>query len=509
VAIQLNDTHPSIGIAEMMRILLDDYGLKWDDAWQVTVGTFSYTNHTLMPEALETWPVDLIGHMLPRILQIIFEINHRFLTDVRRRYPEDHELVKRVSVIDESEGRKVRMANLAFVGSHRVNGVAAIHTELMKTTVFADLHRLFPTRIVNKTNGITPRRWLLHANRGLAELITQHIGDGWVADLSRLKALESLAQDERFQEEFRAVKRANKERLARRYTREVHGTALDVDGMFDVHVKRMHEYKRQLLNLLHVVTRYNRIRSNPSLDIVPRVVVFAGKAAPGYYMAKLIIKLINDVGAFINNDPVMRGRLAVVLLPDYNVSSAEVIIPAAELSEQISTAGTEASGTGNMKLALNGALTIGTRDGANIEIGEEVGEDNLFFFGLTADEVAAARSGKHEPWRYVENNPELRRVLDMIGRGYFSPDEPERFRPVVESLTTFGDYFLLLADYAPYIACQERIDAIYRRPFEWTRRAILNVARIGKFTADRTVKEYAADIWNVGGQAPASARIAS
>jgi len=433
---------------------------------------------------------------LPRHLQIIYEINHRFLGDVIHTHPGDPDLVRRMSLVDESGGRHLRMAHLAIVGSHTVNGVAQIHTDLMKRTIFADFDRLYPGKIVNVTNGITPRRWLNQANPGLAGLITSRIGDGWVKDLDQLKRLVPLADDAGFRADFAAAKRANKERLAALVQRRL-GLDVDADSLFDVHVKRMHEYKRQLLNLLHVVTRYNRLRATPSGDAVARTVIFGGKAAPGYAVAKLIIKLINDVADIVNHDPRLGGRLKVVFMPNYNVSTAEDIIPAADLSEQISTAGTEASGTGNMKLALNGALTIGTLDGANIEIGNAVGEGNIFIFGLTAGEVAARRAAGYNPWDIYHSNEELRRVLDMIASGYFSSDAPDRFRPILDVLTTHGDFFLLLADYASYVACQERVDALYRDPDEWARRAILNIAGMGRFSSDRAVLEYARNIWNV------------
>jgi starch phosphorylase len=497
VAIQLNDTHPAIAIPELMRLLIDVHGLTWEEAWDITVRTFSYTNHTLLPEALETWPVELFEAMLPRHLKIMYEINHRFLQSVFHRFPGQLELMRRMSIFDDGAGRRVRMAHLAFVGSHRVNGVAAIHTELMKTGIFADFHRVFPDRIVNKTNGITPRRWLNQANRPLAALMSSNIGEDWISDLSQLRRIEPQADDPEYQAVFRSVKRMAKERLSA-YTQERLGITLNVDSMFDVQVKRIHEYKRQLLNVLHVITRYNRIRANPGADILPRTVIFAGKAAPGYHVAKMIIRLINAVADVVNNDPVSKDRLTVLFLPNYNVSKAEIIIPAADLSEQISTAGTEASGTGNMKLALNGALTIGTRDGANIEIGQEVGEENIFFFGLNADEVAEMRdAGTYDPWYHYHNNGELRQVLDMLAGGYFSPDDPTRFMPIVDLLTRWGDFYMLLGDYQSYIDCQDRVDQMYRQSHDWTRRAILNVARIGKFSSDLTVLDYAKDIWKV------------
>ncbi len=493
VAVQLNDTHPAIAVPELMRILVDLHGLAWDQAWDITTRTFSYTNHTLMPEALETWPVELFERVLPRHLQIIYEINHRFLKDVIHHHPEDPDLWARMSIIDEGHGRRVRMAHLAIVGSHKVNGVAELHTQLMKDTIFNDFHQLWPDRIVNMTNGITPRRWLDQANPGLSALISMHIGNDWLKDLSQLERLAPLADDARFRAAFAQVKRDNKARLARLITQRLH-VAIDPDSLFDVQIKRLHEYKRQLLNVLHVVTLYNRLRAGG--DCVPRTVIFSGKAAPGYRQAKLTIKLINDVADIVNNDPVVRDRLKVVFIPNYDVTTAQDIIPAADLSEQISTAGTEASGTGNMKLALNGALTIGTLDGANIEIRQEVGAENFFIFGLTAPEVANLHQAGYPPLDYYQNNEELRHVLDVIRDGYFSPDERDRFQPIFDALTTGGDRFLLLADYASYIACQQDVETLYRDREGWVRKAILNVAHMGKFSSDRTIGEYAKHIWH-------------
>ncbi|MCC7168464.1 MAG: glycogen/starch/alpha-glucan phosphorylase, partial [Rhodospirillales bacterium] len=504
VAIQLNDTHPSMAVAEMMRLLLDVYGLEWEEAWNVSVGVFSYTNHTLLPEALETWPLPLIETMLPRLVQIIFEINRRFLDEVSHRFPGDAELIRRVSLIDESGEKRVRMANMAFVGSHRVNGVARIHTDLMKTTIFADFQRIYPDRIVNKTNGVTPRRWLNQANRDLSALITKEVGEDWTADLDQLRKLVGVAEDRGFQDSFRAIKKANKHRLAK-LVKERLDITLDDKSLFDVHVKRIHEYKRQLLNVLHVITRYNRLRAGgKGSNLVPRTAIFAGKAAPGYWMAKLIITLINDVAKVVNSDPAVKDRLKVVFLPNYNVSLAQRIIPAADLSEQISTAGTEASGTGNMKLALNGALTIGTRDGANIEIAEEVGEENVFFFGLLADQVMMLhQSGTYDPTALVQANDELAQVIDQLGSGFFSPDQRDRYRPIVDTLTRNGDFYLLVADYPDYIATHAKVDALWKTPKDWTAKAILNVARMGKFSSDLTVLDYATDIWNVRPYRPA------
>jgi len=494
VAIQLNDTHPSIAIPELMRLLLDIHHLEWNHAWDITTRTFSYTNHTLMPEALETWAVSLFESVLPRHLQIIYEINQRFLKGVMHHFPGDNELIKRMSIIDETHGRRVRMAHLAIVGSHHVNGVARLHSELMRTTIFADFDRYYPGKLTNITNGITPRLWLNQANPGLTSLITNRIGKEWITDLSQLRQLAKLVGDRAFQAEFRTVKRANKERLAELVMDRL-AIEINPDSLFDVQVKRIHEYKRQLLNLLHVVTLYNRIRANPSLDVVPRTVIIAGKAAPGYATAKLIIKLANSIADIVNNDPAVRGLLKLVFIPNYDVSTASIIIPAADLSQQISTAGTEASGTGNMKLALNGALTIGTLDGANIEIMEEVGKDNIFIFGLDAQEVAAMKGSGYNPWDYYHANAELKQALDMIASGYFSPEQADRFQPIVNNLTHGGDPYLLLADYAAYVAAQERVEALYRDQQQWTHHAILNVAGMGKFSSDRAIGEYAEKIW--------------
>jgi len=495
VAIQLNDTHPSIAVPELMRVLVDLRGLDWERAWNITRRTFSYTNHTLMPEALETWPVSLMENVLPRHLQIIYEINRRFLAEVVHRNPGDVELMRRMSLVDEDKGRRVRMAYLSIVGSHHVNGVAQIHTDLMKSTIFSDFDRFYPDKIVNITNGITPRRWLNQANPGLTQLITAHIGKGWITELGQLEKLAHFAKDKAFREQFRAIKHANKVKL----TGLIHsklGINVNPMSLFDVQIKRIHEYKRQLLNVLHIVTRYNRIRANPSGDFLPRTVIFGGKAAPGYARAKLIIKLINDIADVVNNDPAVRDLLKVVFLPNYDVTSASDIVPAGDLSEQISTAGTEASGTGNMKLALNGALTIGTLDGANIEIRDHVGAENIFIFGLTAAE-ASDLSSYYNPWDYYHGNGELKQALDMIGGGFFSPDDPERYRSIFDTLTVGGDRYLLLADYAAYIACQEQVDALYRDTQQWMQKAILNVAGMGHFSSDRTIGEYAEKIWKM------------
>ncbi len=495
VAIQLNDTHPAIAIPELMRILLDLHDLEWEHAWKIVTGTFSYTNHTLMPEALETWPVSLFGKILPRHLQIIYEINHKFLDEVGRRHPGDTELLRRMSIVSEGGEPAIRMAHLAIIGSHKVNGVARLHTELMKHTIFADFDRYYPGKFLNKTNGVTPRRWLHHVNPGLTGLISERIGTDWTRDLDRLRALEPLAGDPGFRAAFREVKYRNKLRLTGLIRHHL-GILISPDAMFDVQIKRMHEYKRQLLNLLHVVTVYNRLRTGQGAgEQVPRMVLFAGKAAPGYFMAKLIINLINDVAEVINRDPAVGDLLRVIFVPNYDVSTASDIIPAADLSEQISTAGMEASGTGNMKLALNGALTIGTLDGANVEIREEVGDDNIFIFGNTVDQVATLRRQGYAPIDYYQKNNELKQALDMIAEGAFSPHDHARYRPLFDALIHGGDKYLVLADYAHYIECQQRVDRLYRDPEAWAEKAILNVARMGKFSSDRTIREYAAEIW--------------
>jgi starch phosphorylase len=495
VAIQLNDTHPALAIPEMMRLLIDGNEFEWDAAWDIVRHTFSYTNHTLLPEALETWPVGMFERLLPRHLQIIYEINDRFMEHVRIREPKNLDLPKRVSLIEENGERHVRMAHLAIVGSHKVNGVSQLHAELMCSSVFADFARLFPDRIVGKTNGITPRRWLQLANPELAALITSHLGPEWETHLDRLEGLLPQAESSEFQDEFRAIKSRNKQRLAGLIDHYAK-IEVDPDSMFDMQIKRIHEYKRQLLNVLGVIARYNRIRNGSGTDMVPRTIIFAGKAAPSYFIAKRVIKLINSVASVLRADPAVRCLLNVVFIPNYNVSTAEDLIPAADLSEQLSTAGTEASGTGNMKLALNGALTIGTRDGANIEIGEAVGEENMFFFGLTSEQVARLNSeGTYDPMVYYHQYPELREALDMLRDGYFSPDEPDRFRCLFDSLTAWGDQYRVLADFPAFMECQERVETVYRDPSEWTRRAIINVAMMGRFSCDRMVREYAEDIW--------------
>ncbi len=496
VAIHLNDTHPAIGVAELMRLLVDEHGLAWSAAWRIAGAVFSYTNHTLMPEALETWPVALLQELLPRHLEIVFRINHELLTRARTLAPGDDGLLRRLSLIDETGERRVRMAHLAVVGSHRVNGVSALHSELLVKTLFADFARLWPERFVNVTNGVTPRRWLAQANPGLAALVDAHIGAGWRLDLAQLERLAPLADDAGFRAAFAAAKLANKRRLAA-LIRDRLGLAVDPASLFDVQVKRFHEYKRQLLNLLQVVARYQAMLADPGAPWVPRTVVFAGKAASGYAAAKAIIRLIHDVAAVVNADARLGGRLQVAFIPNYGVSLAEVIMPAADLSEQISTAGTEASGTGNMKLALNGALTIGTDDGANIEIRQQVGDDNIFIFGLSAAEVAAERAAGYQPLRHYESQPRLKAVLDAIAGGTFSPGEPGRHRALVDSLLWGGDPYLLLADFASYWQAQRRVDEAFGAPERWTRMAIANVAKMGFFSSDRTIAEYARHIWGL------------
>ena len=503
IAIQLNDTHPAIGIAEMMHQLVDVHSLDWDFAWELTTKIFAYTNHTLMPEALETWPVEMFGNLLPRHLEIIYEINQQFLQMVNHRFPGDTNLLGRVSIIDETQSRRVRMAHLAVVGSHTVNGVAALHSELLKTTLFADFHKIYPHKLTNMTNGITPRRWLNQANPDLTDLIAKAIGDGFQKELTQLKKLTPLADDKDFRKAFRAVKQANKARLAKKI-HTLTGIELNIDSLFDVQIKRIHEYKRQLLNVLHVITLYNRIRAGEA-SITPRTVIFGGKAAPGYWMAKLIIRLINDVAAIVNEDSAVGNKLKVVFYPNYDVSAAEILFPGSDLSEQISTAGTEASGTGNMKMALNGALTIGTLDGANVEIMQEVGEDNIFIFGLTTPEVAQMKAAGYKPRDYYNQNAALKKVLDMIASGYFSVEEPYRYQAIVDNLLN-SDNYLLLADYASYVAKQDEVSKLYQDQQEWSRRAILNVARMAKFSSDRTIGEYASQIWDVSALKPAKVK---
>ncbi len=495
VAIQLNDTHPAISVAELMRILIDDKGLKWADAWRLTKGTFGYTNHTLLPEALESWPVALLERLLPRHMQIVYQINADVLTEARNKKGFTDQQVAAVSLIDEHGGRRVRMGQLAFVGSHSINGVSALHTELMKQTVFSDLHNLYPERINNKTNGITPRRWLMQCNPGLTKLISERIGPDFLDDIDKLKGLLAHAEDPGFQQQFAAVKLENKKRLAK-LIKDRTGIGVSPDALFDVQIKRIHEYKRQLLNIIHAVALYAEIRAHPERNWVPRVKIFAGKAAPSYWNAKLIIKLINDVARVINNDPAVRGLLKVVFLPNYNVSLAEVIVPAANLSEQISTAGMEASGTGNMKFMANGAITIGTMDGANVEMHKEVGSDNIVIFGLTTDEVEDKRGRSEVPRASIDASPRLREALESISSGVFSPDDPNRYRDLIGGLYDH-DWFMVARDFDAYAVAQEKVDKIWSDPARWNAMAIRNTACVGFFSSDRTIRQYAAGIWNV------------
>ncbi len=501
-AIQLNDTHPALTIAELMRTLIDEHDLVWDEAWSITQAVCGYTNHTLMPEALEKWSVDLFERVLPRHLQIIYEINNRFLADVSARWPGDTGRQERMSLIEEGSQRMVRMANLSIVGSHAVNGVAALHSQLVKSDLVPDFNEFFPGRFSNKTNGVTPRRWLRHANPGLSGWITERIGNGWQRDLTQLHALEPFAKDLRSQQEFMAVKQTNKRRLARLITART-GIHLDPAAMFDVQVKRIHEYKRQLLHVLGVIDEYFRIVEDGHTPVAPRAHIFAGKAAPGYFMAKLIIKLINNVAGVVNKDPRAAKFLKVVFLPDYKVSLAEVIIPGADLSEQISTAGTEASGTSNMKFAMNGALTIGTLDGANVEMLEEVGAENIFIFGLKTEEVRAIRAAGYNPRDWYERDACIRRVLDSISGNRFSSNEPGIFDPISRSLLDNGDHYLHIADLGAYLAAQDQVSQLFTNTSQWSEKAILNVARMGKFSSDRSIQEYASDIWGIRSWPPA------
>ncbi len=493
-AVQLNDTHPAVAIAELMRLLLDESLLPWSQAWEVTCKTFAYTNHTLMPEALERWPIEVFGRVLPRILQIIYEINTHFLEEVRIRFLGDDERIKRMSIIDETGGRYVRMAHLACIGSHTINGVAALHSELLKSDVLKDFYEMWPQKFTNKTNGVTPRRWMVLSNPKLSELISEHIGDEWVKDLSLLTALEPLAEDPEFRARWREIKHFNKQNLAARALQRV-GVAVDPHSMFDVLVKRIHEYKRQHLKVLHIVWLYHGIKCNPSIAVQPRTFIFAGKAAPGYHFAKLMIKLITSVGDVVNRDPDVRGRLKVVFLPNFNVKNGQRVYPAADLSEQISTAGKEASGTGNMKFSMNGALTIGTMDGANVEIREEVGADNFFLFGLSAPEVYALKARGYQPLDYYNGNQSLRDVIDLIRSGFFSRGDQELFRPLIDNLL-YQDPYLLMADFQSYIDCQNGVSEAFADTERWTKMSILNTARSGKFSSDRTIKEYCEEVWH-------------
>jgi glycogen phosphorylase len=494
-AVQLNDTHPAISVAELMRLLIDDHEMPWDKAWSITQKTLAYTNHTLMPEALERWPVDLFGQILPRHLEIIYEINLRFLDEVRIRFPDDDARLARMSLIDESGGRYVRMAHLACVGSHAINGVAALHTELMKSDVLKDFYEMYPQKFSNKTNGVTPRRFMVLSNQPLAKLITERIGPTWIRNLDELRKLEAFVDEPAFQKQWRQIKQDRKQELSV-YIQNQYGLTVDPTSLFDIQAKRIHEYKRQHLNVLHIIALYNRIKANPDAEITPRTFLFGGKAAPGYYMAKLIIKLINSVADIVNRDPDVRGRLKVLFMKNFNVKFAQRVYPAADLSEQISTAGKEASGTGNMKFALNGSLTIGTLDGANVEIREEVGAENFFLFGMTAEEVYAKRAAGYQPMDYYNSSPELKLAIDRISSGFFSHGDGEIFKPLVDLLLHQDPYFVL-ADFVPYIECQDQVSLAYRDRDRWTRMSILNAARMGKFSSDRSIRDYCDEIWHV------------
>ncbi|MFA5689740.1 MAG: glycogen/starch/alpha-glucan phosphorylase [Kiritimatiellales bacterium] len=495
-AVQMNDTHPALTIAELMRILCDEHYLPWEKAWEITSNACAYTNHTLLPEALEKWPVNMMNEVLPRHMQIIFEINQRFLQRVEMDFPGDTEIVPKVSLIEEGDVKQVRMANLAVVGSHKVNGVAGLHSRLLRERVMPEFNAIYPDKFINITNGITHRRWLLNCNPQLAGLITEKIGAGWIKNLTELSKLEPLAGDQKFQQAFMDIKRRNKEALAQ-YIEDTLHVPIHPGSLFDVQVKRLHMYKRQLLSAMHLIALYQRIKADPKTDIVPRTFIFAAKAAPAYHLAKRVIKLINSVGTVINHDPAVAGRLKCVFLPDYNVSLAEKIIPAADLSEQISTAGKEASGTGNMKLALNGALTVGTWDGANIEIAQNVGEDNIFIFGHREDDLGKLAQEGYNPWTYYDNDEELRNVLEAIRINAFDPSKPDLYIDIFNDLMRNGDPFFYMADFRPYVEIQEKISALFRRPEQWAEKAILNVARMGWFSSDRTIHEYATKIWNI------------
>ena len=495
VAIQLNDTHPSIAIPELMRIFVDEEDLEWNEAWSITTRVFAYTNHTVLPEALERWSVDLMGRLLPRHMEIIYEINDLFLESVKKQFPDDADLLRRISFIEENDHKQIRMPYLSIVGSHTINGVAELHTELLKTTVFKDFYKLFPGRFQNKTNGITPRLWLRNVNPELSKIITAKIGDGWITDLQQLRQLEAFADEPEFQQSWRSVKRLKKEQLAN-WLKQNSGVSIDPESLFDVQIKRIHEYKRQLLNILHVIFIYNQMLEHPELPFVPRTFLFGGKAAPGYYIAKLIINLANDVARVVNHDPAMHDRLKVIFVPNYNVSVAEKIIPATDISQHISTAGTEASGTGNMKFVLNGALILGTKDGANIEIAEEVGAENIFTFGMSSDEVSSLAKSGYNPRVSYQHNPGLREALSMINTGYFNRDKPHLYNDLYNSLV-FEDKYMLLEDFASYVECQQRVIKTWQEPEKWTRMSILNTAASGKFSSDRTIAEYAKDIWEL------------
>ena len=495
-AIQMNDTHPSIAVAELMRLLVDVHLMEWDKAWHITENTLAYTNHTLLSEALEKWSLPFFQRLLPRHLEIIYEINHRFLEKVRSRYPDDVDLTARLSIIDENGKKQVRMANLACVGSHRINGVSALHTKLLTKTVLKDFHDLYPERFLNVTNGVTPRRWIVLSNPNLSRLITNFIGDGWICRFEKeIIKLEPFADDSSFRKQWQEIKAGNKNNLAR-IIKVRTGIIVNSDSLFDIQVKRIHEYKRQHLNVLHIITLLNRIKHNPAMDITPRTFIFGGKAAPGYAMAKLIIKLINSVAEMVNNDPDVGGRLKVVFFPDFNVKNAQRIYPAADLSEQISTAGKEASGTGNMKFSMNGALTIGTLDGANVEIREAVGADQFFFFGMTTEEVHHLKSLGYNPGNYYQQNDHLKEVFDQIRSGHFSRGDKDLFYPLVDNLLKHDPY-MVMADYQDYIDCQDQVGDVFMDKEKWTRMSILNVARMGKFSSDRSIREYCEKIWNI------------
>lgn len=494
VAIQCNDTHPNLAIPELMRVLLDDVGMTWEKAWDITVNTMAYTNHTLLPEALEKWPVSLVRSLLPRHLNIIFEINRRFMDSIKVKFGDDRNRMGRMSIVGDGENPVVHMAHLGIVGAKKVNGVAALHSRLLKDSMFKDFDEMYPDKFTNKTNGITPRRWLKQCNIELSALITETIGNKWITDLDDLKKLEKFASDKKFQKKFADIKLTNKKKLAE-YIKDKMDIDVDPTSMFDIQIKRIHEYKRQLMAALHVITLYNRIKANPELDVAPRTVIFGGKAAPGYAMAKQHIKLINAIGEKINNDPDVKDKLKCIFLENYRVTLAEMMIPAANLSEQISTAGMEASGTGNMKFTLNGALTIGTLDGANVEIKEEVGDENIFIFGLNVEEVDELRRSGYNPQTYYHANAELKKALDQIRDGFFSPEDKQLFSPIISALLEQGDYFMVLADYEAYVKEQENVEKVYKNVEEWNRMAIINMANVGKFSSDRTIKDYNDEIW--------------
>lgn len=496
MVIQLNDTHPTLAIPEFMRLLLDEKNLTWDEAWRITKNTFAFTNHTLLPEAMEKWPVSFFEKILPRHLDIIYEINQRFLDKVKMKHPGDFDRLRRMSIINEYNGKEVNMAHLAMVCSFSINGVAEIHSDLLRNEVFRDFYEFFPEKFNNKTNGVTPRRWIRKANSKMSQLISDTIGKGWVKNLDKIKELAPFANDPDFQQKWMQVKRANKERLAL-HIKNSCNIDVNPDSMFDVHVKRIHEYKRQLLNIMHCIYYYHQIKNNPGQAFVPRTIIFGGKAAPGYHMAKLIINLINNVAAVVNQDPATKNLLKMIFIPNYNVSLAEIIIPGADLSQQISTAGYEASGTSNMKFAMNGALTLGTLDGANVEMLEEIGRDNMFIFGNTVSQLRELSRKGYNPWDYYNAHSEIRTIFEEIQNGYFSPHERDLFRPIVDQILQHGDRFFHLADWKLYSEAQQKVNELYMRPLEWQRRSILNVARISKFSSDRTINQYADEIWNV------------